>query len=145
MHTHDWATAPVAFAGDLAGAKSVFTIHNLNYGADLIGRAMAASAACTTVSPTYAAEVGIALILGFFFRVLGAPWPPPRRAPPWSPPMRPRPTLFGQRKDAHKGFVLHHHCVFLGNTAFIRLERVQQRSCGGADTTKEMWRIWGHQ
>ena len=43
MHTHDWATAPVAFAGDLAGARSVFTIHNLNYGADLIGRAMAAS------------------------------------------------------------------------------------------------------
>ena len=58
VHAHDWATAPVAFAGDLAGAKAVFTIHNLNYGADLIGRAMAASAAATTVSPTYAAEVG---------------------------------------------------------------------------------------
>lgn len=58
MHTHDWATAPVAF-GDLGGAtKAVFTIHNLNYGADLIGRAMGAAAACTTVSPTYAAEVG---------------------------------------------------------------------------------------
>jgi starch synthase len=58
VHTHDWATAPVAF-GDLGGAtKAVFTIHNLNYGADLIGRAMGAAAACTTVSPTYAAEVG---------------------------------------------------------------------------------------
>ena len=76
MHTHDWATAPVAFAGDLAGARSVFTIHNLNYGADLIGRAMAASAACTTVSPTYAAEAspaslfegcrGFVLFRGFF-------------------------------------------------------------------------------
>ena len=43
--------------GTWPAAKSVFTIHNLNYGADLIGRAMAASAACTTVSPTYAAEV----------------------------------------------------------------------------------------
>ncbi|CAL8472333.1 g11876 [Coccomyxa elongata] len=57
VHTHDWATAPVAF-GDLGGAtKSVFTIHNLNYGQDLIGRAMGAAAACTTVSPTYATEV----------------------------------------------------------------------------------------
>ena len=57
VHAHDWPTAPVAF-GDLGGAtKSVFTIHNLNYGADLIGRAMAAAAAATTVSPTYAAEV----------------------------------------------------------------------------------------
>ena len=56
VHTHDWATAPVAF-GAPDGCASVFTIHNLNYGADLIGRAMGAAAACTTVSPTYAAEV----------------------------------------------------------------------------------------
>lgn len=56
MHAHDWATAPAVF-GDLGGARSVFTIHNLNYGADLIGRAMAAASACTTVSPTYANEV----------------------------------------------------------------------------------------
>jgi hypothetical protein len=55
VHCHDWATAPVAF-GDLAQAAPVFTIHNLNYGADLIGRAVAASAVATTVSPTYAAE-----------------------------------------------------------------------------------------
>lgn len=54
MHCHDWATAPVAF-GDPQAAP-VFTIHNLNYGADLIGRAVAASAVATTVSPTYAAE-----------------------------------------------------------------------------------------
>lgn len=55
VHCHDWATAPVAF-GDLAQAAPVFTIHNLNYGADLIGRAVAASAVATTVSPTYATE-----------------------------------------------------------------------------------------
>ena len=54
VHCHDWATAPVAF-GDPQAAP-VFTIHNLNYGADLIGRAVAASAVATTVSPTYAAE-----------------------------------------------------------------------------------------
>ena len=57
VHAHDWPTAPVAF-GDLGGrCRSIFTIHNLNYGADLIGRAMLAAAAGTTVSPTYAAEV----------------------------------------------------------------------------------------
>ena len=57
VHAHDWPTAPMAF-GDLGGrCRSIFTIHNLNYGADLIGRAMLAAAAGTTVSPTYAAEV----------------------------------------------------------------------------------------
>lgn len=29
--------------------KCAFTIHNLNYGADLIGKAMAAADVCTTV------------------------------------------------------------------------------------------------
>ena len=57
VHAHDWPTAPVCF-GNLASARSVFTIHNLNYGADLIGRAMSGAAVGTTVSPTYAAEVG---------------------------------------------------------------------------------------
>ncbi|KAK9830489.1 hypothetical protein WJX72_012015 [[Myrmecia] bisecta] len=56
IHCHDWQTAPVAF-GDCHPSRPVFTIHNLNYGADLIGRAMAAAAVATTVSPTYAAEV----------------------------------------------------------------------------------------
>jgi glycosyltransferase involved in cell wall biosynthesis len=37
--------------------RAVFTIHNLNYGADLIGRAMQAAAVATTVSPTYAQEI----------------------------------------------------------------------------------------
>lgn len=35
----------------------MFTIHNLNYGADLVGRAMQACEVATTVSPTYAREV----------------------------------------------------------------------------------------
>ena len=35
----------------------MFTIHNLNYGATLIGQAMAACKLATTVSPTYAAEI----------------------------------------------------------------------------------------
>lgn len=49
--------------GDLGDkCKSVFTIHNLNYGQDLIGRAMEVAAAGTTVSPTYAAEVAFALM-----------------------------------------------------------------------------------
>ena len=36
----------------------MFTIHNLNYGADLIGQAMASCSVGTTVSPTYASEIG---------------------------------------------------------------------------------------
>lgn len=35
----------------------MFTIHNLNYGAELIGRAMAAASVATTVSPTYSKEI----------------------------------------------------------------------------------------
>ena len=55
--------------GDLgAECKSIFTIHNLNYGADLIGRAMAVAAAGTTVSPTYAAEVGCGLRQAFMWK-----------------------------------------------------------------------------
>eukprot|EP00210_Caulerpa_lentillifera_P007095 g6788.t1 len=56
VHCHDWQTAPVVWS-DLAGAKTVFTIHNMNYGVDLIGRAMQSTAIATTVSPTYAAEI----------------------------------------------------------------------------------------
>jgi glycogen synthase len=43
--------------GCLQGAKCIFTIHNLSYGADLVGRAMGACDIATTVSPTYAQEV----------------------------------------------------------------------------------------
>jgi len=56
VHCHDWPTAPVTYEG-IGNAKAVFTIHNLNYGQDLIGRAMQASSVGTTVSPTYATEV----------------------------------------------------------------------------------------
>ena len=56
VHCHDWQTAPVAF-GQLGDVRAVLTIHNMNYGADLIGRAMASCSVATTVSPTYAAEI----------------------------------------------------------------------------------------
>ncbi|KAK9861945.1 hypothetical protein WJX84_010056, partial [Apatococcus fuscideae] len=56
LHCHDWSTAPIAYA-DTHPSRSVFTLHNLNFGADLIGRAMGGAAAATTVSPTYAVEV----------------------------------------------------------------------------------------
>ena len=42
IHCHDWPTAPVCY-GDKGPSKSLFTIHNLNFGADLIGRAMQAA------------------------------------------------------------------------------------------------------
>lgn len=56
LHCHDWQTAPVAYL-NRQGIPAVFTIHNLNYGPDLIGKAMDAAEVCTTVSPTYAQEV----------------------------------------------------------------------------------------
>ena len=57
LHAHDWQSAPIAFL-DREGVAVAFTIHNLNYGADLIGRAMGTCDIATTVSPTYAAEIG---------------------------------------------------------------------------------------
>lgn len=58
IHAHDWQSAPVMYLPkDGVPVSCVFTIHNLNYGADLIGKAMAAAQVATTVSPTYAAEV----------------------------------------------------------------------------------------
>lgn len=59
LHCHDWQSAPVAWGDRPNNAKCVFTIHNLNYGADLVGRAMATCEVATTVSPTYAREVGV--------------------------------------------------------------------------------------
>jgi starch synthase len=56
VHCHDWPTAPAAWA-DRGDMRVVFTIHNLSYGADLIGRAMQSSEVATTVSPTYASEI----------------------------------------------------------------------------------------
>ncbi|GAB4813944.1 hypothetical protein N2152v2_000990, partial [Parachlorella kessleri] len=56
LHCHDWQTAPIA-TSERGSAKCAFTIHNMNYGADLIGQAMTRADVCTTVSPTYAQEI----------------------------------------------------------------------------------------
>lgn len=65
LHCHDWSTADVAkaywseyHAYGLWKPSVVFTIHNLNYGAAAIGEAAYYSQRFTTVSPTYAWEVG---------------------------------------------------------------------------------------
>lgn len=65
IHCHDWSTAPVSWLFKdhyrhygLTKARIVFTIHNLEFGAQLIGKAMAFSDKATTVSPTYSLEVG---------------------------------------------------------------------------------------
>ena len=56
LHCHDWQSAPaVCLPHD--GVAAAFTIHNLNYGADLIAKAMADTNVATTVSPTYATEI----------------------------------------------------------------------------------------
>jgi len=60
LHAHDWSTAPVVFARRSQlppNAATAVTIHNLNFGQDLIGRAMRACTFATTVSPTYAREI----------------------------------------------------------------------------------------
>lgn len=48
LHAHDWQSAPCTWL-DCGTARTAFTIHNLNYGADLIERAMGATAVATTV------------------------------------------------------------------------------------------------
>jgi len=64
IHCHDWQTAPCAKAYwedynpyGLDNPRVVFTIHNLNYGAELIQEAMTYSQASTTVSRTYREEI----------------------------------------------------------------------------------------
>ncbi|XP_024983157.1 starch synthase 3, chloroplastic/amyloplastic-like isoform X1 [Cynara cardunculus var. scolymus] len=64
IHCHDWSSAPVAWLFKdqymhygLTKARIVFTIHNLEFGAQLIGKAMAYADKATTVSPTYSTEV----------------------------------------------------------------------------------------
>ncbi|CAL1372657.1 unnamed protein product [Linum trigynum] len=64
IHCHDWSSAPVAWLFKdhyvhygLSKARIVFTIHNLEFGAQNISKAMAFSDKATTVSPTYAKEV----------------------------------------------------------------------------------------
>jgi len=65
LHCHDWSTAHVAKSYwedyhpyGLWKPKVVFTIHNLQYGQKKIGEAAFYCQKFTTVSPTYAFEVG---------------------------------------------------------------------------------------
>uniref|UniRef100_A0A2P2LB39 starch synthase n=3 Tax=Rhizophora mucronata TaxID=61149 RepID=A0A2P2LB39_RHIMU len=66
IHCHDWSSAPVAWLFKdnykhygLSKARIVFTIHNLEFGASNIGKAMLYSDKATTVSPTYSREVAV--------------------------------------------------------------------------------------
>ncbi|KAG2407001.1 Soluble starch synthase [Vigna angularis] len=64
IHCHDWSSAPVTWLCkeqyrqcSLSKAGVVFTVHNIECGAHLIGKAMAYTDKATTVSPTYSREV----------------------------------------------------------------------------------------
>lgn len=64
IHCHDWSSAPVAWLykqqyvhNGLPNGRVVFTIHNLEFGANQIGKAMAHCDKATTVSYTYSREV----------------------------------------------------------------------------------------
>ena len=64
IHCHDWQTAPCARSYwedynpyGLSNPRVVFTIHNMNYGAELIKEALTYSQVGTTVSRTYAEEI----------------------------------------------------------------------------------------
>ncbi|KAE8656536.1 Starch synthase 3 [Hibiscus syriacus] len=64
IHCHDWSSAPVAWLFKdqymhygLSKTRVVFTIHNLEFGAHFIGKAMQYADKATTVSHTYAKEV----------------------------------------------------------------------------------------
>lgn len=59
IHCHDWSSAPVAWTFKdnyvhygLSKARLVFTIHNLEFGAHFIGKAMQYADKATTVSAT---------------------------------------------------------------------------------------------
>ncbi|WJZ95878.1 hypothetical protein VitviT2T_014616 [Vitis vinifera] len=64
IHCHDWSSAPVSWLFKdhykhygLSKARVVFTIHNLEFGAPLIAKAMVYTDKATTVSHTYSREV----------------------------------------------------------------------------------------
>ncbi|XWS18197.1 hypothetical protein CRYUN_Cryun32bG0022300 [Craigia yunnanensis] len=64
IHCHDWSSAPVAWLFKdhymhygLSKTRVVFTIHNLEFGAHFIAKAMAYTDKATTVSHTYSKEV----------------------------------------------------------------------------------------
>lgn len=79
IHCHDWSSAPVSWLFKdhykhygLSKARVVFTIHNLEFGAQLIGKAMAYSDKATTVSPTYSKEIaGNAIIAPHLYKFHG--------------------------------------------------------------------------
>ena len=56
IHAHDWQTAPATWGG-YPDSATALTVHNLQFGADLIRRGMESCDIATTVSPTYADEV----------------------------------------------------------------------------------------
>jgi glycogen synthase len=68
IHCHDWSSAPVAWLFKeqythygLSKARAVFTIHNLEFGAALIAKAMAFADKATTVSAAYSLNLSITL------------------------------------------------------------------------------------
>lgn len=79
IHCHDWSSAPVAWLFKdhymhygLSKARVVFTIHNLEFGVQLIEKAMACSNLATTVSHTYAKEVsGNPVIAPYLYKFHG--------------------------------------------------------------------------
>nr|CAB3488322.1 unnamed protein product [Digitaria exilis] len=79
IHCHDWSSAPVAWLykeqyalNGLGNGRVVFTIHNLEFGAHHIGKAMAHCDKATTVSDTYSKEVaGHGAIAPHYFKFHG--------------------------------------------------------------------------
>ncbi|KAL5214378.1 hypothetical protein ABZP36_003530 [Zizania latifolia] len=79
IHCHDWSSAPVAWLfkeqyahNGLSNGRVVFTIHNLEFGAHHIGKAMAHCDKATTVSYTYSREVsGHGVIAPHYFKFHG--------------------------------------------------------------------------
>ncbi|TVU14860.1 hypothetical protein EJB05_38356 [Eragrostis curvula] len=79
IHCHDWSSAPVAWLykeqyafNGLPNGRVVFTIHNLEFGAHHISKAMAHCDKATTVSDTYSREVaGHGAIAPHYFKFHG--------------------------------------------------------------------------
>ncbi|XP_037487272.1 starch synthase 3, chloroplastic/amyloplastic-like [Triticum dicoccoides] len=79
IHCHDWSSAPVAWLykqhyvhNGLPNGRVVFTIHNLEFGVNHIGKAMAHCDKATTVSYTYSKEVsGHGSIAPHYFKFHG--------------------------------------------------------------------------
>ncbi|CAD6262190.1 unnamed protein product [Miscanthus lutarioriparius] len=79
IHCHDWSSAPVAWLykeqyalNGLGNGRIVFTIHNLEFGAHHISKAMAHCDKATTVSDTYSKEVaGHGAIAPHYYKFYG--------------------------------------------------------------------------